>query len=219
LIKKDLSIGEQISNFLTEVRSCHEKTVEILLNPSEGDSLNVLLEFPEEVKVYCEQYLVYFVQFLKDLGVEASSDIKHEAGKVLFSVTPIDKDEALDKIRAALEVYLVLPAGKLGYTSDGTIEVQRLTANVQHLQSQMTLAQVVMQQQHATIQAQQITINRLLSDNVIEIDPKPEARGDKEDSLVGAMDIAIYKKNSGVEINLPEIYRRLKRLFNEGKNK
>ena len=47
-------------------------------------------EFPDAVRVPCEQYLLYFAQFLRDLGVEASSELRHEVGMVLFSVTPTD---------------------------------------------------------------------------------------------------------------------------------
>jgi hypothetical protein len=32
-------------------------------------------DFPEPVKVPCQQYLLYFVQFLKDVGVEATAEL------------------------------------------------------------------------------------------------------------------------------------------------
>jgi hypothetical protein len=73
------------------------------------DSVFREFELPSHVRVACEQYLLFFVEFLRDLGVNATSDLRHEAGKVLFTVTPDDKKVSLDKIRTALEVYLELP--------------------------------------------------------------------------------------------------------------
>lgn len=159
----------------------------VLLEQSR-ESVKVVFDLPEEVKTYCEQYLVYFVQFLKDLGVEATSELKHQAGKVLFSVIPTDKNEALDKIRAALEVYLVLPSGKLIQSGDDPIEINRLTANIHHLHGQLAIHKAVLQAKDATIQAQQISINNLLSENIVDITPKPE---DKEELLGGV--VCTYK--------------------------
>src|SRR5262249_33772920 len=82
---------------------------ETILALSENtNSVEVVLDFPPDIKVSCEQYLLYFVQFLKDLGVDAEAELKHNAGQVLFSVIPANKDEALDKIRDALDIYLLL---------------------------------------------------------------------------------------------------------------
>ena len=66
------------------------------------DSVALQFEFPDEVRVSCEQYLLYFAQFLKDLGVGADTAITSEAGHVLFTVTPTNEKEALDRIRDAL---------------------------------------------------------------------------------------------------------------------
>jgi hypothetical protein len=65
--------------------------------------------FPPAIRTACEQYLLYFVQFLEDLGVSATAEIKEDAKRVLFSVTPTDGCAALQQIREALEVYLKLP--------------------------------------------------------------------------------------------------------------
>src|SRR5207248_1798988 len=73
-----------------------------------ANSVVMSFDFPEEIKVPCEQYLIYFAQFLKDLGVEANTSLTHEAGQVLYTVTPINKHQALDKIYQALNVYLHL---------------------------------------------------------------------------------------------------------------
>jgi len=210
-LNDSLTIGGQLNWYVSQIVECYNEAVKVLLEQSR-ESVKVVLDFPEEVKVYCEQYLLYFVQFLKDLGVSATSELRHEAGKVLFSVTPIDQNEALDKIRSALEVYLVLPSGKLTHSGDNPIEIQRLTANIHHLQGQLSIAQAVLQAKDATIQAQQTSINNLLSGTVIDITPRPD---DKEEFLGGAIALTKYQ-DKGVEINLAEIFRKLKRLFQRG---
>lgn len=209
---KPSSIGEQLGSYKSQIAERYDEAVKILLEPRQ-ESVQVLLDFPEELRVYCEQYLVYFVQFLKDLGVEATSELKHKAGKVLFSVTPEDKNEALDKIRVALETYLALPGSELTYSGENLIEVQRLTANIHHLQGQLAITQAVLQAKEATIQAQQISINRLLTENVIDITPVKKDV-DREEFLGGTVALTKFKKE-GFEINLPEVFRKLKRLFQD----
>lgn len=117
-------------------------------------------EFPDEVSTACEQYLLYFVQFLKDLGIEAQASIKHHAHEVLFSVTPLDETQALDAIRAALDAYIQIPSNPEFATEarqQSDIAVQQLHAQVLHLQSQLMLSGAVLQASQATIQALQFT--------------------------------------------------------------
>lgn len=180
--------------------------------------------FPKEVEIACEQYLLYFVEFLRDLGVDATADIQHEAGQVLFAVTPTGKEDAIEKIRSAFDVYLQLPANSIttvSEVSEDRIAIQRLAANVHHLNGQLMLAQALMESKNATIQAQLTTIEyqqRMLDGNVIVDsrinDFKEEKKDDKEDLLDGTLAITKYQ-GKGFEINLPEIFRRLKKLFNE----
>lgn len=98
-------------------------------------TLKTTFEFPEEIKVNCEQYLLYFAHFLRDLGINADSNIKEKAGKVLFSVTPTDDTEALDKIREALAIYLSLPSSPIEYNdSFAAMRLQQQIENLQHSQ-------------------------------------------------------------------------------------
>lgn len=185
-----------------------------------GDSISVLFDFPEEVRVPCEQYLLYFGQFLRDLGVQATSDLTHEAGQVLFTVTPADPRAALDKVRAALEVYLRLPTSPVGGAIHEEIAVQRLEASVLRLQGDLRLASAELQAKNMTIEAQQLIIQTqkgLLSGEIVlnsmkDITPKEEE--DKEKLLGGIVALATYKEK-GVEVNLAELYRKLKGLFKD----
>ena len=115
------------------------------------------------MKIACEQYLLYFAQFLQDLGINATSNLKEEAGKVLFSVTPTDDVEALDKIHEALAVYLNLPTSPIEYDeSFAAMRLQQQVENLQHSQrmavreirtseKELRLAQTVIEHQDKVI--------------------------------------------------------------------
>jgi hypothetical protein len=205
---------EQIVCDLNEAveKSLREKTY--------GNAIVTYFNFPSEVKVACEQYLLFFVDFLRDMGIEAKADIQEKTGEVLFVVAPNDKRTALEKIRLALEIFLQLPAEQIEVSpvlSEDAISIQRLSANIHHLKSQLMLAQALLQTKDATIQAQQTTIEyqqRLLSGEVVldSMRNREKESADKEDLLGGAVAITKYE-GKGFEINLPELFRRLRQYF------
>ncbi|MGC2237929.1 MAG: hypothetical protein WA584_17345 [Pyrinomonadaceae bacterium] len=96
---KFAKIGDVIDYYEKILKKWHIQTEESLLINFHSDEILASFNFPDEIKVPCKQYLEYFATFLKDLGLNATANLKEEAGKVLFSVTPTDDIEALDKIR------------------------------------------------------------------------------------------------------------------------
>src|SRR5215469_11433116 len=70
--------------------------------PPSPQSVSKLFTFPAPIKSACEQYLLYFGQFLSDLGIQTQTELAENAARVLFSVTPIDATQALSQIRDAL---------------------------------------------------------------------------------------------------------------------
>ena len=75
-------------------------------------------------------------------GIEAISSIQEQDGDVTFLVEPRNKAEALSKIANLLKIYLYLPSSPLAssYVNplDSNLAVQRLTSQIQHLNSQLT---------------------------------------------------------------------------------
>jgi hypothetical protein len=214
---KDLPIISQVNRNLDVLRRFHEEAVKAFTPLLDDNSIMMSFDFPQEVKVPCEQYLLYFAQFLNDLGVEADTALTHEAGQVLFTVTPNDKQQALDKIRAALEVYLHLPSSPVSDTQQGEIAILRLNSELQNFQSKLSLARAEIQMKEATIQLQQVTIAQLTGEVVFEslkdVTPKPKDK-DKEE-LLGDIVSLVPIKGKGFEVNLPEIFRKLKQLFKD----
>lgn len=89
-------IEGEIRRLIEVSQQLHESTERSLASKFRTDSLVMNFDFPDEVKAPCEQYLVYFGEFLRDSGVKANASVTHEAGQILFTVTPDDKTQALD---------------------------------------------------------------------------------------------------------------------------
>ncbi len=138
-----------------------EVCVRSILASMKRDSLVTFFEFPQSVRTACQQYLLYFVQFLSDLGIDADAELKEDAQRILFSVTPRDDSEALERIQEALQAFLSIPGSSefndYAATTHG-IAGQQLAANVKHLQSQLALARAIDRAKSATIETLQLTI-------------------------------------------------------------
>jgi len=211
-IDKILPLTVEVERCLSTLRNIHDEVLVQL--GADINSLEVAFDFPEEVRVPCEQYLLYFGQFLADVGVKATTNIRHEAGQVLFAVTPDDKDTALDNIHTALGEYLNLARAPINEASLVSIADQRLAANVDHLKGQLRLKNAELQLAQATIQTQQVAIDVLKGDALLEFvkDVTPKQSDDKETFLGGTVALKAFNYK-GVEVNYPEIFRKLKQLF------
>lgn len=211
-----VTIGQIVDRWVSVLREFEQRATNNLAAQIRADSVVALFDFPDAVRVPCEQYLLYFIQFLRDLGVDAKAELHHSAGTVLFSVTPLDPREALWRIREALNVFLKIPmAPDFDSYAAGTtdIQTQQLFANVQHLRGQLSLASAMLQYKDATIYQLQLTIEeqrRLISGEVIA------------DSLIGTNEpeellggsIALAKHSIwGLELNWAQMFRHLKQLF------
>jgi hypothetical protein len=214
------TIGDQITRCSEILREIHQDAEKSLSSKLRADSVVMYFDFPGQVRIACEQYLLYFVQFLHELGIDAAAELKHDPGGILFAVTPATAQDALDKVRLALEIYLRLPSGSIkdASTTDG-IEIQRLAANIHHLKGQLALASAIIQTKDATIETQRITIEhqlRLSSGEIVldslKVSNEPPGATDKEEIVDGIFSITKYQ-GKGFELNLAEIVRRLKELF------
>lgn len=208
------SIAESIERYEKYFRACHLKTVENLESKNHKQSILTSFIFPEEIKTICEQYLLYFAQFLRDLGINATPNLKEEAGKVLFSVTPTDDIEALDKIREALEVYLRLPSSPIVSNSQ-EIAIQRLESQVEYFRSQIRLARAELQLKEATIQQQQVTIMKLGENVLVDSMVKPVSENKTTEKVVKGVEVGKIEEleKYGVSIDLGELFRTMKDWF------
>jgi len=207
-------IKNDINTYIEIFKNLHLETLKAIDELGLINSVNASFTFPEELKVPCEQYLLYFAQFLKDLGINVTPNLREEAGKVLFSVTPTDDIEALDKIREALEVYLRLPSSSVTSNSQ-EIAIQRLEIQVENCRLQIRLAKAELQLKEATIQQQQISIMKLGENVMIDSMVKPVSEKKKSEKIVKGVEVGKVEEleKYGVIIDLGELFRTMKDWF------
>ena len=178
------------------------------------ENLVTMFSFPDRFRVACKQYLVYFAQFLIDLGVEADTEIKDEGDQTLFKVIPQNKFEALETIREALNTYLNAPAITDLEVQEQFISqdvaVMQWQANIMHLKSQLMLANSAIQMKDATIDALRLT-NYQYHQLALQSASKEHVKNE-EDVVPGILAVKPLE-GKGFSLNLPEILRRLKRRF------
>jgi hypothetical protein len=73
------------------------------------DSLVKLFEFPPEYANICSQYLMWFGEFLKNLGIEADVSTENKGGKTSLIISPAENGEMLEQIEQLFYCYIDLP--------------------------------------------------------------------------------------------------------------
>lgn len=164
----DNILKNEIDIFMSQIIEIFQESHESLKSSSHN---SVYFEFniDDSIKVACKQYLIYFTQFLQDMGINAKSEIKDEINKILFEVVPENKTVALKKIKQCLEIYIQLIDCKeiQAYNDYTNIAIMQLKSNIAHLNSQLMLA-------NATIEQQKISINLLKEAKVKLIEEEKE---------------------------------------------
>jgi hypothetical protein len=80
------------------------------LNEKNSESLFVkLFDFPPEYKNICSQYLMWFGEFLKNLGIDADVSTENKDGKTSLIVSPAENGEMLEQIEQLFYCYIDLP--------------------------------------------------------------------------------------------------------------
>ncbi|MBV9109913.1 MAG: hypothetical protein JO306_10945 [Gemmatimonadetes bacterium] len=209
-------LAAQLADVARELPGLHRAAEEALGTSIEKDVLLALFEFPDEVKTICEQYLLFFVEFLKTLGVEVIAGLQEDAGRVLFSVVPRSGTDALYKLRQALDLYLELPSTprvEVMTYDYGDSRIQALVATAQHFRSQLMLANAALQMKEATIERQRAHIQeyhaittRVMVESLRATNLDSEA---KEEVLAGTVALGNHSF-WGVELHWGELFRRLK---------
>ncbi|MET3035321.1 hypothetical protein ABXT08_04420 [Chryseobacterium sp. NRRL B-14859] len=205
---EETEIANEINAILMVTKKIVLQTNRDLLSSIDQDSVITFFQFPSEIRTACKQYLIYFSQFLADLGIPSNTEIKEELNYTLFKVTPQDKNESLEQIRQALTIYLNVPndiSAHITYQSD--ISIKQWEANIYHLKSQLALSTSIIQAKDTTIEMLQLSnyqYKQLLKIN------KNDKDENKEDIIKGILSVDKYEEK-GFILNIAEILRRLKR--------
>ena len=165
-------------------------------------------------------YLLYFIEFLRDLGIEAHGDIVNKGNEILFSVVPTSKEDSLARISQALSFYLNLSeisADKIDSTNINPVfelKIEKLKSEIDRLNNNLRTAEVLIKYQeqlilkvsstHEVINHDPKNLPSALSD--VYIDDKKE---DKSEFLGGGVKLGVYKIG-GLEINWNSLLQFIK---------
>lgn len=218
------TLSEEFDYWEGPIHSIHEEATAQLIAAQHADSLVETYHFPPAIATACEQYLLYFVQFLADLGIEVQAEVQHQAAEVLFRVTPAEGREALERVREALDAYLSLPTDPsfaVVAAQEQDLAVKQLEYNVHQLKGQLMLAQMYLEAKDARIEALELTnyrLRQLAGGEVQAIGrsgaaPASAAGDDTEAIIEGIVSVKDVEKG-GLVVHTAEIVRRLKRRFN-----
>lgn len=219
----EMLVSNLIDKCIRIFYNSHKRVLEKYQSSLTNFLLAERFNFPSEVKIACEQYLLYFAEFLKDVGIEVKTRITEEDESVILAVEPKNKEEALENISQLLKLYLQLPISPIVSSyqpaSELSFPAQKLQAQVLQLQSQLTLANAERQYKDATIQqqshliaqqAQTIQSQQITAQILVDSLQKKE---EDEEELVGKI-IRVKDYEAGpLAIGLPELLRKLKEIF------
>ncbi|HSY61789.1 MAG TPA: hypothetical protein VK796_07925, partial [Cytophaga sp.] len=205
-------IKTEVDYLFTVIEEQLLQTNKNLLESLNEEAVLTYFQFPDEVKTACKQYLVYFAQFIADLGIIVDTEIKEELHHTLFKVIPSNKEEGLDKIKEALNIYLNAPNDNsfhIQAINQTDIAIRQWEANIFHLKSQLSLAGSIIQAKDATIQMLQLS-NYQYKQLLESHSAKKET--DKEEIIRGILSVNKFE-GKGFTIDIAEIFRRLKRII------
>jgi len=213
-ISADEELRDLIDYATKAAELINDKLIKVLPEKLAPDLLNTLFEFPEELKTACKQYLIYFAQFLGDMGIKADTAIKEEANKVLFTVVPEQGHDALIRIKEALEVYMNAPGMPEGVTilpndEPKDIAVMQWEANIHHLKGQVMLQQAALQLKDAAIEQLKLS-NYQLQERLSEPQHLTNSAPNEEKFLGGVVAVKKFE-GKGFSIDFAEIIRKLRR--------
>lgn len=207
--------GHHVANFSLNIKD-ETNTLEIVIknainlvvsvyddvfdNVIEHSSLfEAIFKFPKEYQSILKPYMLYFEEFLNDLCIESDVSIRKDGLETILSVEPKDKDEALEKIANALKMYLSAPILATDVSIQQKLQMQvalqKLHAECSHLESQLLLKSVILQEQYKQLTVQEEVINetkRIL----VEAGVKPQIITENNIMLLNSLkEIRLDNKN------------------------
>jgi hypothetical protein len=100
-------------NAFTLLNNCFSKALDMMNQEVRSDVFSKSFDFPPEYKNICSQYLTWFGEFLKNLGVEADVYTEANDRQTSLIVSPKDAPELLGEIEKLFYQYLALPYAEL----------------------------------------------------------------------------------------------------------
>jgi hypothetical protein len=183
------------------------------LNEKHSENLFVkLFDFPPEYANICSQYLMWFGEFLKNLGIDADVSTENKDGKTSLIVSPTENGEMLEQIEQLFYQYLALPYADFLPASKQTPQemyaYQSAMSQIDNLKNQIQMKDTILQLHQAT--------NSALTEKLILQANQPllleSLKDEKKYELFGGL-ISIpakqeFGKNKNVSIDLEKLFSK-----------
>ena len=155
-IKVFINKNQQLET-IEEILETYNKKIELvyLLTSKElarqnflSGTVNLKFSFPRNLKALCKQYLSYFEKFLSDYDVDCEMSLV-DNDDITYMVINVDESKIdIDELQNALVSYFSLPAISQEniILKNYNIATQQLIANIEHLKSQLRLANITITQ-------------------------------------------------------------------------
>jgi uncharacterized protein DUF6166 len=155
---KEKSLADIVTKAVEVIVDLYTET----LNLQKSNMFEAIFELPKEYKGIAKQYLIYFEEFLSDLSIQADVNIEQQELETVLKVIPKSKDEALEKILKALQVYISAPVVsrqmKTNEMLEAEVAISKLQSQCMHLESQLMLKDATIIQQRSTIESKNLMI-------------------------------------------------------------
>ncbi|WP_216317940.1 hypothetical protein [Deinococcus aestuarii] len=239
---KETKAKDCIIDSINLIESIIDEAFENLNHEQADNIVRFEFKFPEHLKYACEQYLIYFGQFLRDAGEKVDIELSHYGERTLFSVIPEDKQIGLARIHQALTIYLQLSESRSVIDSASLAE-SRLQMVISGYQSQIMSLQAEKQAKNLELQSakyiitnqQQLIVNQnqvlfsqgetilaqsraLLessrTENILAGSLK-DKQGETEDVVPGLVRVKSYDLGP-IQLDIPTALRKVKEILLRG---
>jgi hypothetical protein len=151
----ELKIIDKIEILNNLFEKSKNDSIEALTHSKSKELFIRMFDFPSDYANICSQYLMWFGEFLKNLGIEADVSTENKDGKTSLTVSPAENGEMLEQIEELFHTYLSLPYVKV-LPPEQDISPQNLHAyqtaifQVQHLGTQIQMKDAAIASYQAT---------------------------------------------------------------------
>lgn len=138
---KETNISEAFKTVTEYLNKIQHEAYDSIHTQDTTHKIMARFSFKPEFQSSCSRYILYFIEFLRDMGIEANSDLKKKGLETLFTIEPTSKDISLKNIKDALCIYLSLPeldsTPPTNQNPDPLIEfkIEKLSAEISSLKS------------------------------------------------------------------------------------
>ncbi|WP_181316435.1 hypothetical protein [Photobacterium kishitanii] len=151
-------VVESILSYAKKISLAQKQVHVTLVNKEPKDALVKLFSFPKEYEAICVQYLVWFGEFLAELGIKAQVISEQNGTSTKFIVAPEDAEETLAQVEKLFYTYLSLPYAEFLPASNSDVYNKVLLLN---LKAQVDYFKTQIELKEATIEMKSTTIRTL----------------------------------------------------------